>query len=297
MEAALALFLAFRLATILTRALPLRISYAVGRGAGIVAFYTWPGGRRRSIQNLMRVTDGDEGEARRLARASFANYVVYLVDFFRSFATDPDDVHRRVRLPEEIWERLRGERRGNGIVFMTMHFGNWDMGAAILALHGFPISAVADQFANERLNRLIVESRRHLGMNVIPAGRTGPGILRALRNNDVVALLVDVPQQRGGVEVEFFGETIAVPDGPARIALSAGSSVVAALLPRVSPWSDQVGAQIAAVPYTATGDRDADVRGLTQAVFGELEAMIRQEPDQWYIFRHLWVADRQPAST
>ncbi|MDA1010093.1 MAG: hypothetical protein O2888_01320 [Chloroflexi bacterium] len=295
MEAALALFLAFRLASFLARTLPLRVSYALGRGAGVLAYYAWPGGRRRSVQNLIRVTGGDAPEARRLARASFANYVVYLVDFFRSFGTGPDEVHRRADLPEEVWDRLRAERRGNGIVFMTMHFGNWDMGAAILTLHGFPISAVADQFPNQRLNRLVVESRQHLGMKIIPAGRTGPGILRALRNNDVVALLVDIPAPRGGVEVEFFGETIAVPDGPARIALSAGASVVAALLPRVDTWSDQVGAEVATVPYAVTGNRDADVQGLTQAVFRELEAMVRERPDQWYIFRNLWIADRQPA--
>ena len=35
MEAALALFLAFRLASFLARTLPLRVSYALGRGAGV----------------------------------------------------------------------------------------------------------------------------------------------------------------------------------------------------------------------------------------------------------------------
>jgi len=294
-EAALALFLAFRLAVLLCRVIPLRVSYAIGRAAGFVAYYVWPGGRRRSIQNLMRVAGGDERLARRLTRASFANYVVYLVDFFRSFATGPDDVHRRVQVPDAVWRQLQTERRGNGIVFMTMHFGNWDMGAAILALNGFPVCAVADQFPNKRLNRLVVESRQHLGMNIIPAGRTGPGILRALRNNDVVAVLVDIPQQRGGVEVEFFGETISVPDGPARIALSTDASVVAAVIPRLHPWSDLVGADVAPVPFTASGDRDTDIRELTQATFRELEAMIRRRPDQWYIFRNLWVSDRQPA--
>lgn len=294
METTLALFLAFRLATILTRALPLRVSYAVARGIGVLAFYAWPGGRRRSIQNLTRVAGGDVHLGRRYARASFVNYVLYLVDFFRSFGTGPEDVRRRVRVPEDVWERLRAERRGHGIVFMTMHYGNWDMGAAVLALNGFPISAIADQSPNARLNRLIVDSRRHLGMRIIPAGRTGPGILRALRNDDVVAMLIDIPQPQGGVQVQFFGETIEVPEGPARIALGAGSSVVAALLPRLDGWSDRVGAEVAPVRYEPTGDRDADIQHLTQAVFTELEAMIRRQPDQWYIFRTLWTADRLP---
>ncbi len=288
----MALYLAFRVAIFLTRVVPLRVSYAVGRAVGIAGYYAWPGGRRRSVQNMLRVTGGDLREARRLARRSFANYVVYLVDFFRFFSTDAREVQRRAVVPEPVWDRLRQERRGSGIVFMTMHFGNWDLGAAILALQGFPISAIADEFKNSRLNRLIMGSREHLGMKVIPVGRVGPGIMRALRNDDVVAMLVDIPQPEGGVQVEFFGSTISVPDGPARIALRAGSSVVAATLPRLARWGDQVGADIAPVAFQPTGDAERDVQALTQQVFHALEGLVRRHPEQWYIFRNLWLADR-----
>lgn len=289
----MALYLAFRLAIFLARMVPLRISYGIARGIGSLAFYVWPGGRRRCIQNMLRVTDGDSGAARRLARLSFGNYVVYLVDFFRFFSTDESEVHRRVVVHDTVWERLRGVRQGSGIVFMTMHFGNWDLGGAVLSSKGFPISAIADEFQNSRLNRLIISSREHLGMKVIPVGRMGPGILRALRNDDVVALLVDIPQPEGGVEVEFFGSTISVPDGPARIALRAGSSVVAATLPRLARWGDQVGADIAPVTFEPTGNQERDVQALTQQVFHSLEGLVRRHPEQWYIFRNLWLADRQ----
>ncbi|MCK9496490.1 MAG: lysophospholipid acyltransferase family protein [Dehalococcoidia bacterium] len=293
-EAALALFLAFRFAIFLTRMVPLRVSYGLARAVGVAAFYAWPGGRRRSIQNLRRVLGGDPREARRCARRSFGNYLVYLVDFFRFLGTDADEIRRRVVVEESLWERLREKRSSNGTVFLTMHFGNWDLGAAILALNGFALSAIADEFPNERVNRLVISSRKHLGMNIIPVGRMGPGILRALRNNDVVALLVDVPQATGGVDVEFFGATIRVSDGPARIALRAGSPVVAATLPRLDRWSDTVGAEIAPVAFDATGDAEADVRGLTQAVFTNLEGLVRRYPEQWYIFRNLWLDDRAP---
>lgn len=287
----MALFLAFRAAVLLSRVVPLRVSYAIARGAGLLAYFAWAGGRRRCIQNMLRVVDGDQRAARRAARRSFSNYVVYLVDFFRFFSTNAEDITRRVAIDEQMWGRLREHRSGRGIVFLTIHFGNWDLGAAVLALNGFPISAIADRFRNERMDRLIMASREHLGMRVIPAGRTGPGIVRALRSNDVVAMLVDIPQMDDGVHVQFFGDTISVPAGPARIALRAGSSVVAAVLPRLRRWSDEVGVEFAPVRYEATGDTDHDVQALTQQVFAYLEGVVRRHPDQWYIFRNLWVAD------
>jgi len=48
------------------------------------------------------------------------------------------------------------------------------------------------------------------------------------------------------------------------------------------------------VSYEPTGDTDHDVRALTQAIFTALEAMVRRHPEQWYIFRSLWV-DETPA--
>ena len=274
--------------SLLARVAPLRLSYAVARALGFLAYVAWTGGRQRAVENMRRVTGGDERLSRTYARRSFQNYAVYLVDFLRFLHEDETSVRRRVIF--DRWDELEAQRTGHGIVFMTMHFGNWDLGAAILALRGFPISAIADSFSNARLDRLVVGSRRHLGMHVIPAGRTGPDVLRALRRNDVVAMLVDIPQ-RSGVRVTFFGHTIAVPDGPARIALRAGASVVAAALPRLHPWDDRVRAEVAPVSFTPSGDAERDVQGLTQAVFTQLEQFVRRDPAQWYIFRRLWLPD------
>ncbi|MPZ99785.1 MAG: hypothetical protein GEU80_10710 [Dehalococcoidia bacterium] len=289
------LYWAFRAASALARLAPVRLSYALARMTGTLAYYAWPGGRRRCVDNMRRPARGDERLARRYARRSFANYAVYLVDFLRFMGTSPEELNARVHFHE--WDRVEEQRRGNGIVFVTMHFGNWDLGAAALAMYGVPVAAVADTFPNQRVNDLVLSSREHLGMTIIPADRMGPGILRALRRNDVVATLIDIPFSSGGVEVEFFGGTIAVSEGPARIALRAGSSVIVATLPRLGPWSETVGADISPVAYEPTGDNEHDVKALTQAVFSHLEQLVLRHPDQWYIFRHLWPADAAAANS
>lgn len=270
----------------LARVLPLRVSYALARSGATLGYWLWPGGRRRCIENMSMVTGGNERLARRYARRSFGNYGVFLVDFLRAIRTTPEDVRRRVVF--DRWEELEAQRAGKGIVFVTMHFGNWDLGAAALSQHGFPITAVADEFAHPRIDAMVRRSREALGMTVLPAGRMGPGILRALRRNDVIAALADVPAPPGGgVEVEFFGERIVVPDGIARIALRSGASVVVGMLHRQSGWSDVVEGWIAPVPFTPSGDSDADTRALTQAIFRGLEPLVSRAPDQWYIFRSL----------
>ncbi|MQC82269.1 MAG: hypothetical protein DWG79_00150 [Chloroflexi bacterium] len=284
------LWLAIRAGTALANIVPLRVSYALARGAGTLTYWLWFGGRRRCIANMRHVTSGDDAAARRIARQSFGNYAVFLIDFLRSMSATPEDTRRRVIF--DRWADLEALRNGNGIVFVTMHLGNWDLGAAALALAGFPITVVADSFNNPRVDQLVRDSRTHLGMTVLAAERMGPGIIRALRRNDVIAALADIPAPpSGGVTVQFFGDAISVPDGVARLALRTGASVVVAALPRHAPWSDRIEAWIEPVAFEPTGDNDVDVPALTQAIFGYLETMVRRRPDQWYIFRHLWTAD------
>lgn len=286
----MALYWIVRFASVLARIVPLRVSYPVARLSGTIAYTLWRGGRRRCIGNMLHVVDGDARLARRHARRSFGNYAVYLVDFLRLVRISAAEVNRRVEFDD--WKRIEAQRGGNGIVFVTMHFGNWDLGAAALATHGFPVTTIADSFSDSKLNELVIGSREHIGLKVISAQRVGSGILRALRANDVFAVLIDIPQPpESGVEVEFFGATVSVPDGPARIALRAGSQVVAATMPRTTPHSDHITPEVSHVPFEPTGDRDRDVRALTQATLSTLERLIRRDPSQWYIFRSLWVAD------
>ena len=289
----MAAYWGFRIASLLARLAPTRVAYACGFAAGVLAFYAWRGGRRRCIANMRRVAGGDEAAARRLARTSFGNYGVYLVDFLRFDALARDEL--RARILFDGWETLDGALTGNGLIFVTIHLGIWDLGAVALSDRGHRVSVIADSFADPRLNELVFGSRRRLGMEVLPSDRIGPRLVRALRRNEIVAALIDVPQPGRGVEVEFFGGTVAVPDAPARVALRTNASVMAATLPRLGTWSDRATPDLDHIRYEPTGDMEHDVRALTQAIFRSLEAMVRRHPEQWYIFRSLWVDDADAA--
>ena len=42
------------------------------------------------------------------------------------------------------------------------------------------------------------------------------------------------------------------------------------------------------IEAVSTGDRDGDTKALTQAIMQAHERIIRQHPDQWYMFRPMW---------
>lgn len=280
-------YAALLIATRAASVIPLPIAYRLGRLAGQLGWLLWPRGRRWSATNLAHVT-GDPALARRYARASFAYYGTYLVDFLRFGSLTGADIEAAIDFDD--WPGLEGARNGNGIVFVTLHFGNWDLAGAVLAQR-MPITVIADTFANPGLDRVVLDARRRLGMTIVSAGRTGPEVLRALRRNDVLAVLADVPRAGGSVQVDFFDAPIELPDGPARIALRAGAPIIVGGVWRKGPNAPRYNASAELVAFSPTGDREADVRALTQAMARALERLVRRAPDQWYVFRDLWRLD------
>jgi KDO2-lipid IV(A) lauroyltransferase len=134
-------------------------------------------------------------------------------------------------------------------------------------------------------------------MRVLKRGKMTPSLVRSLKGNGLLALLVDRPACGEGVRVRFFGEDIEVPSGPARLALRSGAKIVPAAFARIRP-SDPAVAVLTdfTVEHERTGDMNVDIQSVMQAVMGAHERFIRAHPDQWYMFRELWTGRRAPGA-
>ncbi len=262
-------------------------AYRIAGGLGHAAYWCWPRGRRAMRANFARVLGTAERRlVDRVGRASLAGYFRYLVDFMRL------DVGR-FRLPQVKGEAAfaaldRLLARGRGAVIVCMHYGNWDAGAAVAAAKGYPLAVVAEGFDDPRLDDLVLGAREQLGMQVIRLERAGPSMVRTLRRNGLLALLIDRPMPGEGVEVTFFGEPVEVPAGPARLALATGAALVPVAFRRVDPLGRlmEVVGDFSIVPCEDA--KPECVQTLTQRVMAAHERFIREQPEQWYMFRELW---------
>lgn len=287
-------YLIWRTVIALAGRLPLRVSYALATVAGLAGYYLWPRGRRAMLGNYRRVLPAATASERRaVARRSLVNYCRYLVDFARFPALAPDELVAAVS-GEASFRALDGAlATGRGAVIVCMHFGNWDLGAGAAAARGYRLAVVAETFADSRLDDLVAGARRRLGMEVIKLESAGRSLFRALRGGGLLALLIDRPVPGKGVKVEFFGEDVEVPEGPARLALRTGARVVATAFPRVDAGRPEV------LTLTEFIEPPSNVEGwttesLTRAIMAAHEGFIRAYPDQWYMFREMWPAKRSP---
>ena len=265
--------LGFWLSNRLPRAQALRLAEALGGWSYRLA----PGNRHAVEQNIGLVAGNHSLDERdRLTREVFRNFGRYLVEFSTAHRAPSPDV------TVDGWEHLTAaQAAGRGVLILTGHFGNWELGAAVLRRRGVRLVAVALPHAGRRMNALFDRQRSRLGVPVIPLGRgAAAAVLRALRQEQAVAVVGDQEFGRHGVPVALCGRWVIWPAGPATLSLRSGAPVVPSVLVREGPWRFRLCLDAPIWP-----DPGMDSGMLTQRYAAAFERRVTRDPAQWLLFR------------
>ena len=205
-----------------------------------------------------------------------------LVAFARFPSIGRGNVRQWIRYEgfEHFTEALK---RGRGVLFATAHLGNWELSAFTHALMSQPMAVVVRPLDNPLIDAF-VERRRALSGNTLIGKRNfARPILKALRENQAVGMLLDQNSSaEGGAFVPFFGMPACAHEGFAKLAAHSG----AAIIPGFAVWSDAEQVYILRFyeEVPVTGNATADTARIQAAI----ELAIREYPDQWLWIHRRW---------
>jgi KDO2-lipid IV(A) lauroyltransferase len=185
---------------------------------------------------------------------------------------------------------------GKGIILVSFHLGNLDMGVRILSANGYKVSAIVDNWQTKQLDAFLQESRRIGGAKLISVKAASHRLLDILRRNEILALMLDNPNCLKGVKVKLGQKWVLFPSGAATIAIRTGARVVPCAVVRTSNTTFHA---IAGQPieYQASGDLAEDIQTITQKMVTALENITYQYIDQWYVFHPLIKDELQKTET
>ena len=282
---------AFQAAGVLARLLPRPVLQKLAPLIGRATFKRNAAGACALRENLHAITGRTGGELDALCADNVAHFSRMLADYFRCGTGDPS---RATELLHEWrgFEHFENARaRGNGIVLVTAHLGNWELGGTLLALRGLPMSVITLEEPSTELTRWRDDLRQRLGIKTITVG---PGhdfafveMLNVLRRNEVLAMLVDRPYSGTGSKVRFFERAAEFSTAPALLWQHTGAAVIPAFVLQEARGRYISFADAPLDFQPGAGKREALVEN-TQRLATHFEDIIRKHPEQWFNYVPIW---------
>ena len=288
----------FRATYALVNRMPRGWSYAIGNVVTWLAWRLMSDGTAGLIENLKVARPGASAEElSRLALRTYRNYARDTIDFIRGLEQPRPDLESRVNvLDRAVFDRLLGE--GRGVLLVTGHFGNFELGGVLLRrLLGYPLTVVVMAEVDPVVNEMRRRFRDSLGVETLEVRQsmdTALQIRRALAENRIVALLLDRHVGRDRVAVEFLGRRASFLRTPALLGYLTGAPLLPSFVVR---GADGRFSGVSGEPIYVgrDGDRDELVQRATQAFATVLEQQVRERPDLWYQFYPYWPAAAEQA--
>lgn len=277
------------------RRLPRAVSYAIGDTGTWLAWRLMPGTRAALAHNLQAVfPEASKGELERRALETLRAYARDVIDFLVALEASDSELQRLFKVVPEDAELFRSLlSRGKGIVLVTGHYGNWELGSVLMRrVFDLPLTIVAMAEANAEVNRLRRDIRERLDTDTIEVRQsldTPLQIRRRLGDNRIVAMLMDRHMGRDAVDVVLLGRRARFLRTPALMSYLADAPLVPCFIQRVAGnrFSVRPG-----TPIFVSRDlpRESALQQAAQDFAGQLEARIRAEPQYWYHFYSYWKA-------
>ncbi len=267
--------------------MPLGCARLVCAGLARLSYACWPKLRKVGMANLrLAFPDWTDSQRRRIVRGEFQTLGRMLAEFAHFPRLDRSNLHKLIVYDGfEVFERAR--QQGRGVLFLTAHFGNWELGSFAHGIYGYPCNFVVREMDNPLLDALINRYRSASGGRPIEKKDFARGVLRAFERGESVGVLMDqnmLPEE--GVFVDFFGLPASTTTGPARIARKLNVPIVLGLV----IWDralKKYRLHFDAVTWLERPDPEEAIVLNTAHFTHLIEQYVRRYPDQW-----LWVHRR-----
>lgn len=279
-------YISYRLIQLIVSFLPLKFAYFIAEALGRISYYLVCGAREVLRENLRSVfRDWSERELSECVRCNFIQFGKFLADFFYISKLDSQNINRVVKIEnKEYIDEALAKRKG--IIALTAHLGNWELGGVAVALRGYPISAVALSHEQEKVDAIFVGQRESKGLKVIPLGKAGR-VMRALLRGEVVAILGDRETASRGIKMPFFGKLAAFPRGMPALAVRTGASILPGFTIRQKNDSYKLFFEKPFCADPSKNTRESEREVLVKWI-RVLEKYIMLYPEQWFMYHRVW---------
>lgn len=268
--------------------LPRRVALFIGGKLGLISFWILSRERKRALANLDLAFGETKSKRkkREIVLQLFKNLGKNAAEIIKFSARRSNGIEKIIQIQgeEKIQSVLEG---GRGGLFLTAHFGNWELLAGYFAHKGYPVNVLVQKLYYDKIDGLLNRLRAKMKVKVISRGDSLREVVRCLKNNEFVGVLSDQNTGKKGVWVDFLGRKAFTPTGIVSIARKTG----AAILPGFIRWQEDNRHLIVvedSINLSFSDDKEADLLRNTAECNKIIEKYIKEYPAEWVWFHQRW---------
>ena len=215
-----------------------------------------------------------------IAYGSYRSLVFNMFEFVENQYLSKEALLAKASIPNEqvVLDALKNNRK---IIFMTAHYGGWEIALPFMALKYGTIAVVNRKMNNPYMQEMYAQARDNNNIVMLEKSVAAKGMIKAFKQNQHVAVVID--QHIGnGVEIEFFNEKVMATDSTSRMALKFDAVIIPvfSVMNDFRDYTIEIGQPIDVKEYEfQTEDK---IQELTQIQNALVEAQIRKKPELWF---------------
>lgn len=281
----------FKLFRTILNQLPEYIKVSIGKLIGFILMYLSSIRRKITYSNVRNSNlILNNTEVKKIVKESYQNLGITLVELLTIDKYDfksesPKIKFKNIELIKEVKER------GNGVILMSGHFGNWELlaySAAILLNE--PLHIVVKYQMNPYTDNYLRNLRKRGGNKLIDMKKAGINLVKIIKSNGIIAMLSD--QRAGkneGLDLEFLGNKARTYKAPAVLALKFNTPIIIGFA--VRDENNNYNIELVELKHEDLENNDEGIEILTKRFLELLESEIAKNPGHWAWQHKRWKLD------
>ena len=268
--------------------IPLSFNYFLGKILGGLAYLMVRRHRKVALESLQIAFPQESLEERKkIAYDFFVTMTQAAFELLYTLKHQGSLCNTRIEGKQYLDQALAKKK---GVMLVTAHLGNFPLMSLKLSKEDYPINLVVRPMRDTHANKYFSFLREKAGIKTIfslPRRQCVVKIIQALRNNEIVVMLMDQNFGTGGVWVKFFGKLAATPIGPIVLALRTNAAIIPAYIYRKENYKHTIRI-LPEEKIAITEDKDETILLAAIKFTRMIEGWIRTIVHQWGWMHRRW---------
>lgn len=273
-------------------ALPHSLAMHLGEKLGALAGVVFSKRSRLAYENIkMAFPEFNESQIRKIVNEVWKNLGRTAVEFVR-FSRINSSNYTDYFSFEGMDHVRNAAKKGNGIIFVTPHLNNWEIGGRVTAFWLGEIIAIARPIKNPFVEKWIQRKRAASNFKIILHRNAVRESLRVLAKKGCIAMLPDQNLYRGGVFVQFFNRPAATTTLPALLHSRTKAPVILGYSLREGNKFKVI--YEPPINFPEIKEKKDRLQKYTQIITSHIEDVIRKYPEKWFWLHNRWKTQPEP---